>query len=343
MLNFLIKIEDSGTVVDIVWSDPSYLFLASSDNLFQHINFDQWTQLEQDIAYTKQTQKTVFSNTKYRFKVSDLDVYLFMIRIQDRIYVLGHEMLKVFERKTDARYSLVYRFLETIVLMDANQAHFSEASKTNYYEKIQALNNDLINMQRQLHKANAQLNQLNLTLNNRLVKDPLTGLISRYQYQDEISLLIRKAPQSCGIFAFIDIDDFKEVNDTYGHQVGDEYLKAFANSLDLIQLPDILKIRIAGDEFGLYTHGYTPDEAYAAIDKMMIDINDYIMNQVFEIDGYHLNVNLSIGFAIYNLHSDNIYQLIDYADFAMYQAKKSGKASHRVFNLEDYQKFKENQ
>lgn len=90
------------------------------------------------------------------------------------------------------------------------------------FGKIQTLNNELINTRRLLEKANAQLNTLNETLNNRLVKDALTGLVSRYQYRAEMEFFIAKNPGKPGVFTFMDItlDNFKGVNDNYGHGAG---------------------------------------------------------------------------------------------------------------------------
>jgi diguanylate cyclase (GGDEF)-like protein len=241
---------------------------------------------------------------------------------------------------TSSHQAILFRFLQTMAKLVDHQTQFSDASKTNYYEKIQALNNDLINMQRQLHKANAQLNQLNKTLNNRLVKDALTGLISRYQFEDEIKHAIKQASEAYGVFAFIDLDDFKQVNDTYGHQTGDEYLKTFADRLSLINIPNLLKIRIAGDEFGLYTHGYTLEETQQIIEQIKTDIQQYVILEPVVYQEHTIPIQLSIGFAIYNLHSDNIYQLIDFADFAMYQAKKAGKGCCQIFDLDQYNKVK---
>ena len=343
MINFLIKINHEGDLVDIIWSDPAYVFLSSSDNLFQHIEFTQWQLLENDIEKARQRHDVSYSGIEYELKTQQVTVFLLLIQLETHVMVLGYQVDKPLCRHTSSNQALLFRFLKTMALLIDHQMQFSDASKTNYYEKIQALNNDLINMQRQLHKANAKLNQVNQTLNNRLVKDALTGLISRYQFEDEIKYAIQQAPDAYGVFAFIDLDRFKQVNDTYGHQTGDEYLKAFASRLTFISIPNLLKIRIAGDEFGLYAHGYTIEETEQVIEQIKTDIQHYVINEPIIHDNHEIPIQLSMGFAIYNLHSDNIYQLIDYADFAMYQAKKAGKGCCRVFDLKQYKQFKLNQ
>lgn len=326
--------------MDIVWSEPAYLFLASSDNLFHQIDFEQWTQLEIDINKTIETNIASVSKVKYRLKSTPASIFIDMIQVHNQILVLGHEVEEPICRHAPSHQKIISRFLETMAKVDDQQQQYNEGSRTNYFEKIQALNNDLINTQRELLKANAKLNHLNSVLNNRLVKDPLTGLISRYQYEDEIALSIQQAPDKFGVFAFIDLDDFKKVNDTYGHNVGDEYLKAFAQRLSFIDIKNLLKIRIAGDEFGLYAHGYSLEEIYLVIDKIKSDIQDYVKREPVVVDQVQIPIQLSIGFAIYNLHSNNVFQLIDYADYAMYRAKKSGKGSSRIFDIQEYSEFK---
>lgn len=343
MINFLIKIKQDGELLDIVWSEPAYLFLSSSDNLFHQIDFAQWPQLEQDILGTIGTSHAFNAKTKYNLKSTQASVYIDMIHINHQVLVLGHEVDEPVCRHAPSHQKIVSRFLETMAKVDDQQKQFNEGSRTNYFEKIQALNNDLINTQRELLKANAKLNHLNGVLNNRLVKDPLTGLISRYQYEDEIALSIQQAPKKYGVFAFIDLDDFKKVNDTYGHQVGDVYLKTFAQRLSFIDVQNLLKIRIAGDEFGLYAHGFSLEECDKIIDQIKSDIEIYVKKDCVEVESHQLPIQLCIGFAIYNHHSNNVYQLIDYADHAMYQAKKSGKGKSHIFDLQEYNDFKLNE
>ncbi len=341
MINFLIKIKHDGEIIDIVWIDPAYLFLSSADNLFQQLEFTQWAQLEKDIDDAAASNQVFFSNVQYKLKISQVEVYLFLIQLESYVLILGTEVQEPPCHSLDFYREIAFRFLKIMEKLDDQKTIYSDASRINYYEKIQALNNDLINMQRQLHKANAKLNQVNQTLNNRLVKDALTGLISRYQFEDEIKQAINQAPDAHGVFAFIDLDSFKKINDTYGHRAGDEYLITVANKLSLINIPNLLKIRIAGDEFGLYTHGYTLDQAYQIIDQIKSDMQDYVMVEPAQVGTYTIPIRLSIGFAIFNHHSDNIYQLIEYADFAMYQAKKQPKDFSNIFDLEQFNKIKQ--
>jgi diguanylate cyclase (GGDEF)-like protein len=200
---------------------------------------------------------------------------------------------------------------------------------------MQKLNNQLINTRRLLQKANMKLHDKNKILEGRLVKDALTGLISRYQYWTEIEKLIEKDKNKKGVFVFIDLDGFKNINDTYGHSTGDIFLKKFAERLKNLGIDNSLKIRIAGDEFALYIHGYDKVDT-KTIDNIWNKIKSTITKYPISINGVEIPVSISCGMAVYGVDTEDINKLIEYGDYAMYQAKNRGKGTYNIFNLEEY-------
>ena len=222
---------------------------------------------------------------------------------------------------------LIAKISEGIIFQSSESARVQ-------FERIQGLNNELLNTRRNLEKANARLNLLNAELNNRLVKDALTGLISRYQFREEMEWAI-SSKQGKGIFAFLDIDNFKAVNDTYGHQAGDDYLVEFARRMDNLALDNCLKIRIAGDEFGLFYYGLEKAEE-DEIDFLWNKVQAGILSKPILLGEKELPIGLSAGFAIYDRDTANLFELVEFADYAMYRAKNSGKNCFRVFNREEY-------
>ena len=239
------------------------------------------------------------------------------------------------ESAMPALRKMIYNFMKVLHMYDGKVITDNERIMRFQFEQIQKLNNDLLKTQRQLQKANAQLKRANEVLNNRLVKDALTGLVSRYQYREEIDMLIKTSPDKKGIFTFIDIDDFKRINDNYGHNVGDIYLKIFAKRLSMLNFENAIFMRISGDEFGVYIHGYDEvNDDY--IKKVWEEIEDKILSSQFEIQDNKHFIYCSAGMAVYPNDTDSVFELIEYADFAMYKAKKSGKNSYRRFNKSDY-------
>ncbi len=207
-----------------------------------------------------------------------------------------------------------------------------------YFESIQKLNNDLINKSREVERLNRKLNHANTILNNRLIKDPLTGLTSRYQYTDEMNQLTKTSPGQKGLFCFIDIDDFKKVNDTYGHATGDVYLKTFAERLKALPFDHSITMRIAGDEFGVFIGRLdSVDESFKK--EVWAEIKRTVIKPIPIKDREH-PVSLSLGMAVYNEDTDNIHALIDYADFAMYQAKQKKGSSYHSFEESKFAQHK---
>ena len=234
----------------------------------------------------------------------------------------------------------VHRFLQVVKVYGTDVLTENESIIREQFEKIQKLNNDLVNTQRQLKKTNALLNRVNEDLNNRLVKDALTGLVSRYQFRQEIELAIAKAPDKLGIFAYIDLDNFKRINDTYGHAAGDTYLKTFASRFAQLPFAESIGIRIAGDEFGLYVHGYqtvTEED----IKNMWNAIAEKLLKNPVDLGEAIEEISCSAGMAVYNRDTKNVFELIELADFAMYQAKRTGKNTYRAFDREDYENNKD--
>ncbi|GHU89321.1 hypothetical protein FACS1894202_07220 [Clostridia bacterium] len=171
--------------------------------------------------------------------------------------------------------------------------------------------------------------------------DTVTGLPNRQylmSYLQEISVS-KKAMNSHFAMLFIDLDNFKKVNDGAGHDAGDELLRNIAAYLKNVHKGSqafrpsagILNVsaRIGGDEFVQIVPG-VGDETEAAIvaQKILDNFRTQAMDRFIE----KYQVGLSIGVALFPYHSNNYNVLIKYADIAMYHAKRGGKNSFRVYN-----------
>lgn len=255
------------------------------------------------------------------------------------IHKIGNQYLFYLNKRVDqvAKISilnLIRVFADNYMMPDHSQ---KEETKF-LFDNIQKLNNELINRQRETAKLNQEMNRVNKILNSRLVKDPLTKLVSRYQYQDEMLLEIAKHSQDFGLFWFIDIDDFKKINDTYGHLIGDQYLVEIANRLLSLPFEHTIKMRIAGDEFGLFIAG-VKDVQKSTIDSLYQTFVSHVFRPI-EIEDLTLEFSCSTGIAIFKQDAKDIHELIDLADFAMYQAKEKGKNQYQLFDKDLYNALK---
>ncbi|MEO1938590.1 MAG: GGDEF domain-containing protein [Sulfurimonas sp.] len=153
--------------------------------------------------------------------------------------------------------------------------------------------------------------------------DPLTKLPNRFLFYDRLSQAIIKAKRNKTRFAllFVDLDSFKEINDTYGHEVGDAVLIEIAKRLKTCVRESDTVARLAGDEFLILLENFHSKKSIATVAKLLVQT----LQMPIELEDKELRVTCSIGITIYPNDSNDAQRLIRYADYAMYQAKKTGK------------------
>jgi len=340
MKNFLVLVDFDGAIIEVKWCDPISL-IDEKINLIQDIFlFEQRRNLSDLIKKCSKELPRIFymediqiSFDQTNFKLwcvkSNVGVYLFSLEKQSFENSNNNELLQI----------LIDQFMTLIQIEDPSSSFNNQASTRFQFEEIQMLNNELINTRRMLEKSNGQLKILNGELNNRLVKDPLTGLISRYQYRSEIEYQISQHQNQFGVFIFMDIDDFKSINDRYGHRVGDNYLVEFAKRMTNLPIPNSVKLRIAGDEFGIFIYGLDSVKTYD-FQYYWDLIKRSILDEPFLHEGKSLVFSVSAGMAVFGLDTNEVYEIIEFADFAMYNAKKSGKNTFSIFDILEYKNRK---
>ncbi|WP_456452073.1 putative bifunctional diguanylate cyclase/phosphodiesterase [Hydrogenimonas sp.] len=166
--------------------------------------------------------------------------------------------------------------------------------------------------------------------------DYLTGTYNRRFFQEVLAQRIEglKRERHYGALLFVDLDDFKEVNDTLGHDVGDAVLMEITSRIQSCTRKSDIMARIGGDEFVLLLNLETKRAQEAAIKAKMSA--EKILEQIrhpLHIDGRDLRINASIGIAIID-EKATATDLMKFADIAMYQAKKSGKNCIVFFDKE---------
>lgn len=153
--------------------------------------------------------------------------------------------------------------------------------------------------------------------------DHLTGLPNRLLFTDRLSqaiFLARRTEKPLGVI-FVDLDAFKMVNDTMGHDQGDELLKEVAKRLAASVRCDDTVCRVGGDEFILMVQNIADPEDIAKIAEKIVGC----FEQPYKLKGQDFYVTSSVGVAMYPTDGDDVETLIKNADIAMYKAKESGK------------------
>lgn len=160
--------------------------------------------------------------------------------------------------------------------------------------------------------------------------DELTGLANRRLFQDRLEQALSNAKRHHHQLAvlFLDLDLFKRINDTLGHQAGDEALRQVAARLQKASRTGESVARLGGDEFTLLIPEASSIEEIKTLAQRIIA--QFV--QPFEIQQNELTLTTSVGISIYPLHGQTASELLKFADAAMYQAKESGRNKYSIYN-----------
>ena len=162
---------------------------------------------------------------------------------------------------------------------------------------------------------------LEAKLRDMAVKDQLTSLLNRFGLQEHLEAALNRAKRQHNHVSiiYIDLDDFKSVNDLYGHQMGDKYLVEFAQSLQKSFRETDLCARIGGDEFVILLDDNTVGDSI----KGLLSRLNRLMNRPLFIENTELNFEYSLGIATFPKHAATASELLNYADQQMYLSKKA--------------------
>ncbi|MBK8175869.1 MAG: EAL domain-containing protein [Rhodospirillales bacterium] len=160
-------------------------------------------------------------------------------------------------------------------------------------------------------------------------EDPLTGLPNRKVFRHRLQNCLARLSISRGLLAvmLLDLDHFKDVNDTLGHPTGDRLLAAVAHRLRTAGCADEPPARLGGDEFAMIINGLLkPDEAAAIAERIIRSIAE-----PFFVDGHEIRLGASIGITVSPNDSINPDHLLRYADLALYRAKEEGRSTYAFY------------
>jgi diguanylate cyclase (GGDEF)-like protein/PAS domain S-box-containing protein len=150
------------------------------------------------------------------------------------------------------------------------------------------------------------------------LRDPLTGVLNRRGFEKEASASI--ARHEVGAVLYLDLNQFKSINDRFGHQAGDALLKAFGHRLEFCLRPEDILARLGGDEFAIILPGVGVDEAKHVAQRLV-----ETAFEAYIIQGQEIECAASVGIALMPEHGTELWQLVSIADQAMYNVKKISK------------------
>ncbi|MCD4714219.1 MAG: GGDEF domain-containing protein [Clostridiales bacterium] len=193
---------------------------------------------------------------------------------------------------------------------------------TNQYQKVQKMK-DFINI---LEMENDEIRLNEAESRKMAMHDALTGLPNRLQFNKRMNGLMElKMPFA---LLFMDVDNLKTINDTYGHRLGDIVLQEMAYRLKKTVRMEDMVARLSGDEFAVILEGVdNEDEIGRIVQKIILKFKPK-----FVVGNENISVSSSVGIALYPRDSEDPDILLDLADRALYQIKRSGKADYAFYS-----------
>lgn len=329
----------------LVLSLFSMVFIANRQirNLSeQHLDLEASnTNLRNEMTTLKATNKQIRDSlAEYRFLVDHLDAFVFNVNIQTDTWLTTDQLdgIQAFENKIHPEDKVnFYKRKEKWLAGQAVRFEFRtvEASGEICWNELRT--ESTFNESGELERVTGII----IDTTARKVKeenlaqmafyDTLTELPNRLMLKSHLNKVLSRAKRTKHEFVimFLDLDGFKAVNDTLGHETGDALLKDVATRLNACVREEDLVSRIGGDEFIIVFEETSKDTVEEIADRIIVNIaNPYYISEK------EARVTPSIGISIYPEHGTDIDSIIDHADKAMYVAKSKGKNRYQFYDLE---------
>ena len=146
------------------------------------------------------------------------------------------------------------------------------------------------------------------------LRDPLTGVLNRRGFEKEGASCLRH--NSIGAALYLDLNNFKSINDRFGHQAGDALLKAFGHRLEYCLRPEDVLGRLGGDEFAIVLPGVEVEDVKSVAQRLV-----QTSSEAYIIQGQEIQCTASVGISLMPKHGEELWHLLSVADKAMYEAK----------------------
>ncbi len=176
---------------------------------------------------------------------------------------------------------------------------------------------------------------LTAQLSHQALHDPLTGLANRTLFDDRLAQAHARITRNGGMGAvlLLDLDDFKGVNDTYGHLTGDQLLSGIARRFEMVTRPADTLCRFGGDEFLYLAEGLASAQDVDDVAARLLEV----LAEPFNINGLRLAQNATIGIVTWDDTTTDVSELVQQADVALFEAKSQGKGRFVVFTPDMHQ------
>jgi len=332
--------------------DGTLFWIHIAGSLVKNQDLILWTMI--DITKNKEAEKKL-ENSNYNLQqyieaIDKLDIGLFVVDDNFTIRYMNKTMIKWFgDRSGNTCYSSVANLDEPCPYCKLHDVIHENKKAT--YEAITSDGQSFDIVATSIKNADGSNSKMevirNITGQKKVLEDlleqkeklhyqahydALTDLPNRILFHDRLEQAIEKAKRNKSKVAllFIDLDHFKEINDSLGHKSGDEVLKIVAKRLEnTIRDEDTLS-RLGGDEFTIVIERLKKGEDASLLAQKIIKV----LTKPIEINNNLLYVSSSIGISLYPEDGDSVQNLLKYADSAMYKAKNEGRNNFQFYSSE---------
>ncbi|MGN0418030.1 MULTISPECIES: GGDEF domain-containing protein [Anaerostipes] len=262
---------------------------------------------------------------KYSNKKSNIKITIFLIcilvfvggalfdfysRIQQRILELQLDVDAEILLGNDI-YMLIWKIIIAVILLCGIIVYYTNKEKKQYMHEID-----------EKKKSEKELKE-------KADRDYLTGLFNRRSGEEQVERFLEKEAENsevCHAFIIMDLDNFKLLNDTFGHQIGDLALKEVADVLYRHFHAEDIIYRLGGDEFAVLMKNIPihiiPKNMQVLLGKIL---------KIYEQKDKAVTLSASVGIALWPAHGEKLKELYKKADYALYHVKKKGKASFEIY------------
>jgi diguanylate cyclase (GGDEF)-like protein/PAS domain S-box-containing protein len=312
-----------GTSTDITADKEMQLKLAHQAQIIEQVHDSVIsTDLEGNIVSWNNGSELLFGYKDY--EVIGKNIVLLCPSYKDNI--LEKVILQVIEKGEFSSERKLITKTKKIIFVKMSFSHFKDESA-----KVTGLVCYIHDITKRKLAEEKLLEQKSI-LEFQAFHDPLTGLANRALFQNRLELSIEKAKRAQSQIAllFIDLDHFKEINDSLGHDIGDEVLKIVANRFKKIIRKEDTLARLGGDEFTLIIESIQNVKNIASLAQKIIESSQ----EVIYINSHTINISSSIGISLYPKNATDYQNLLKCADYAMYTAKSMGRNDFKFYTTD---------
>ena len=223
------------------------------------------------------------------------------------------------------------RLMKNIFKIESGDYSESEIIKSG--DELQEISVNINDLAKAVHNREKELKESQKKLEYLSNHDELTNLLNRRAFDDSFNEALAYAAEHQGhkvALFFLDLDQFKQVNDTLGHNVGDELLQKVSDRLVEFLVDKAVFARVGGDEFKLYVENFDNIQYVEDLAKNLLRQ----FEKIFQCGDFEISTTASIGVAIYPDHGTDSVTLIKNADLAMYRSKDKGRNNYSFFSVE---------